>query len=176
MEAHYDDSNLYKLFEQLDRRKRMSALKGAFRRASTQVRRTAVANLRGTGINHTGELSKGVRAVVFKSVAGFRVTVGSKKANKQGKGERGMYMTRKQGKKPVLIWLENGTKMRRSKRSVRAKDRNGNWFTTGTNRGQITRYGFMAKTADQVSGGVTQTLHREIIDNITRVAKKYGCK
>lgn len=176
MAMQYDDSNLYKLFEQLEPKARFKALKGAFRRAANQVRRVAVTNLRGTGINHTTALSRGIRALVFKRKAGFRVTVGSKKANKQGKGERGMYMTRTQGKKPVLIWVEDGTNVRKTKTRVKTKGTGRKRSASGFGRGRMKRYGFMNKTSLQVSGSVTDTLHKEIIDNVQRVAKKYGCK
>lgn len=177
-DIQYDDSNLYRLFEQLDYKVRRKALKGAFQRAANKVKRTAIANLRGTGINHAGELSRGIRAVVFKRQAGFRVTVGTKKGKKGGKGERGMYMTRNQGKKPVLIWVEEGTVSRRvkTKTRIRVKGPGDKWFTAGYGRGRMPHYGFMAKTASQVKGSVTDMLHKEIIDNINRVAKKYGCK
>jgi len=37
------------------------------------------------------------------------------------------------------------------------------------------RYGFMAKTADDVRDSVTGSLHNELINSVTKVAKKYGC-
>lgn len=165
----YDIDNLCRLFEQLDGRNRLKALKGAFRRAANQVRRTAMSNLRATGINHAAEVGRGIRTVVWKRKAGFRVTAGDKKANKQGKGERGMYATRRQGHKPVLRWLEDGTKMRQTRYGFgRSRKR--------ASRGQLTRYGYMDRTKSQVSGTVTDMVHKEIIDNVTRIARKYGCK
>ena len=83
----YDDRDLQRLFAELEPKRRVQALKGGFRREANQVRKTAINNLR-SSINSSKDLEKGVRAIVFKRKAGFRVTVGTKRANKTtGKGE-----------------------------------------------------------------------------------------
>lgn len=169
----YDDRNLQRLFTELTPKQRLRALKGAFRREANRVRRVAVNNLR-SSIRSDRDLERGVRALVWKRKAGFRVTVGTKQANKKtGKGERGYHVNRRGQKKPVLLWAESGTRLRRSKRATRYPV-GGSW-RIGKNRGRMKRYGFMAKTRDQVRDSVTDSLHNEIINNIKRVAKKYGC-
>ena len=80
----YDDANLQRLFAAMDTQKRLKALKGAFRRQANLVRKTAINNLRGS-IRSDKDLERGVRAIVFKRKAGFRVTVGTKKAGRSGK-------------------------------------------------------------------------------------------
>lgn len=172
----YDDSNLQRLWEALDPKQRMKALKGAFRREANRVRKVAVSNLR-QSIRGDKELERGVRALVWKQKAGFRVTVGTKRANKKGKGEAGYYISRKRrGKsgatgKPVLLWAELGTGKRytKSKTKIFRRQRKGH-FT-----GSMKPYKFMAKTANRTRGSVTGNLHKEIIDNIKRTAKRYGC-
>lgn len=168
----YDDSNLEKLFTAMEPKRRMKALKGAFRREANRVRKTALNNLRGA-IRTDKDLESGVRAIVFKRKAGFRVTIGTKKADKNGKGERGMHLNRRGLKKPVLIWAEGGTKRRKSKKATRYPI-GGRW-STGRTRGHMRRYGFMAKTLTQVRDSVTDDLHKEVINSITKEAKKYGC-
>ena len=89
MANQYDDTQLQKLFTEMDVKHRKRALKGAFRREANQVRRTAINNLR-SSLHSNRDLEKGIRAIVFKKAAGFRVTIGTKKANrKTGKGEKG---------------------------------------------------------------------------------------
>ena len=161
----YDDEDLQRLFAEMDTKKRLKALKGAFRRGANRVRKTALNNLRGS-IRTDKDLERGVRAVVFKRKAGFRVTIGTKKAGKSGK-EYGFHINRKGLKKPVLIWAEAGTKWRKSKRATRYLV-GGKWRTGRTR-------GFMAKTADDVRDSVTGSLHNELINSVTKVAKKYGC-
>lgn len=168
----YDDSNLEKLFEAMEPKRRLRALKGAFRREANRVRKTALNNLRGS-IRTDKDLESGVRAIVFKRKAGFRVTIGTKKADKNGKGERGMHLNRRGLKKPVLIWAEAGTKWRKSKRATRYPI-GGKW-STGRTRGLMKRYGFMTKTLTQVRDNVTDSLHNEIINSVKKAAKKYGC-
>ena len=167
----YDDEDLQRLFAEMDTKKRLKALKGAFRREANRVRKTALNNLRGS-IRTDKDLERGVRAVVFKRKAGFRVTIGTKKAGKSGK-EYGFHINRKGLKKPVLIWAEAGTKWRKSKKATRYLV-GGKW-RTGRTRGFMKRYGFMQKTADDVRNSVTDSLHNELINSVTEVAKKHGC-
>lgn len=172
----YDDSNLQRLFAEMESKVRTRTLKGAFRRAANKVRKTAVQNLR-SKLNSSRELERGVRALVWKRKAGFRVTVGTKKANKKGKGEAGYYISRKRrGKpgatgKPVLMWAELGTKQRTTKSKTRIFTRS----RKGHNTGRMKRYGFMADTVNQLSAQIGQNLKNEIIENIKRTVKRYGC-
>lgn len=170
-QMQYDDRELQRLFAELDEPHRLRALKGAFRREANQVRKTAINNLRGS-IRSDRDLERGIRAIVFKRKAGFRVTIGTKKAGKSGK-EYGFHTNRRGLKKPVLIWAEAGTKWRKSKTATKFLTPKG-WRTTKT-RGFMKRYGFMQQTLQQVRGSVTEGLHKEIVNNVTRVAKKHGC-
>lgn len=172
----YDDSNLRKLYAAMKPEQRLKALKGAFRREASRVRRVAVNNLR-SSLHGDAQLEKGIRAIVFKRKAGFRVTIGTKRANKKGTGERGYYISRsRRGKpgatgKPVLIWAEEGTDQRRTKSKTRVFTR----LRKGHSTGRMKRYGFMRKTLSEVQDGVTVSLQNEIIDNVQKTAKKYGC-
>lgn len=172
----YDDSNLQRLFAEMESKVRIRTMKGAFRRAANKVRKVAVSNLRAK-MNSNRELERGVRALVWKRKAGFRVTVGTKKANKKGKGEAGYYISRKRrGKskatgKPVLMWAELGTAQRTTKSKTRIFTRS----RKGHNTGRMKRYGFMADTVNQLSAQIGQNLKNEIIENIKRTIKRYGC-
>lgn len=173
-EMQYDDRELQRLFAEMDSKQRLKALKGAFRREANQVRKTAINNLRGS-IRSDRDLERGVRALVFKRKTGFRVTIGTKQANKKtGKGERGFHTNRWGLKKPVLIWADAGTKWRKVKQRHRFKI-NGKWVTAGKSRGFMKRYGFMQKTLSDVRGNVTENLHNELITSVRKVAKKHGC-
>lgn len=184
----YDDGDLQRLFAEMDTKKRLKALKGAFRREANKVRKTAVTNLRNS-IRSDKDLERGIRAEVLKRKAGFRVTIGTKVMKGRYKGKRNgvrrygrakstwtnfSYHTNRQGKeKPVLIWAEAGTKWRKSKKATRYLV-GGKW-RTGRTRGFMKRYGFMDKTAADVRDSVTNDLHNELANSVTKVAKKYGC-
>lgn len=168
----YDCRNLQRLFEELTPKRRAQAIKGALRRAANTIRRVAVNNLR-SSLNSNRDLERGVRAIVWKRQAGFRVTVGPKAASrKTGKGERGYHTNRRGLKKPVLMWAEDGTDSRRTKSKARIFTRSRKGHSTG----RMKRYGFMARTKSETEANVTSMLHTEIINNVKRVAKKYGCK
>lgn len=167
---NYDDANLRQLFVEMEPKRRLQALKGAFRREANKVRKTAINNLRGS-IRTDRDLTNGVRAIVFKKAAGFRVTIGTKRAGKAG-GKSYGYHTNRQGlKKPVLIWAEEGTELRRTKTKTKVYTR----ARKGHSTGRMKRYGFMRKTRDDVRDSVTNDLHNEVINNVEKIAKKYGC-
>ena len=171
--VEYDDGNLQRLFAELEPKRRAQALRGGFRKAANNVRKKAVANLRSSSIRTDKDLEKGIRSSVFKRKAGFKVTIGTKKAGKNGKGESGMHLNRRGLKKPVLIWAEMGTAQRTTKSSG---GRRAARYRSAHNTGRMPRYGFMEKTRDQVRDTVTEDTHRQVAENVLRIAKKYGCK
>lgn len=196
---YVDTTNLDALFEALTPKQRMLAMRGAFRKAAKQVRRVALTNLRQSmrSSHDQKDFERGVRAIVWKKKAGFRVTIGWRKANRDGKGEYGMYTSAQQSnakkprRMPILAWAEMGTAPRHLKGSgmtrvnvgdrhytgrIRVRLANGKWISARTRRGVLKPYRFMTKTKMQVSGTMTDRLHQEIIDNIKRTAKRYGCK
>lgn len=176
----YDDRDLQRLFAELEPKRRVQALKGGFRREANQVRKTAINNLR-SSINSSKDLEKGVRAIVFKRKAGFRVTVGTKRANKTtGKGEAGFHTNRQGLKKPILIWAEGGaanggTKDRETKPKQGTRRRAAR-LRQQHSTGRMRRYGFMEQTLNSVRDTVTQDIHAMVLDNVTKVAEKYGCR
>lgn len=170
----YDDKNLQRLFAELEPKRRLQAIKGGFRREANQVRKTAINNLR-SSIQSNKDLEKGVRAIVFKRKAGFRVTVGTKRAGKNGKGEAGFHTNRQGLKKPVLIWAEEGTEERKTKPKQGTRRRAAR-LRASHRTGRMKRYGFMAQMLNSVRDTVTDNIHKMVTENIEQVAKKYGCK
>lgn len=168
----YDDRKLQQLFAELEPRRRLQAIKGGFRRETNKVRKVAVNNLRNS-VQSNKDLEKGVRSIVFKRKAGFRVTVGTKRAGKNGKGEAGFYTNRQGLKKPVLIWVEDGTKERKTKgkggkRALRKRP--------ARRTGRMKRYGFMTWALNSVRDTVTSDIHDMVAENVSKIAKKYGCR
>lgn len=171
----YNDENLQRLFAELEPKRRLQAIKGGFRREANQVRKTAINNLR-SSIQSNKDLEKGVRAIVFKRKAGFRVTVGTKRAGKNGKGEAGFHTNRQGLKKPVLIWAEEGTKERQTKPKKKGTRRRAARLRASHRTGRMRRYGFMAQTLTSVRDTVTTNIHEMVAENVQKVAEKYGCK
>lgn len=173
-DINYDDRNLQRLFADMEPKRRLQAIKGGFRKEANLVRKTAINNLRNS-IRTDKDLEKGVRAIVFKRKAGFRVTVGTKKANKSGKGEAGFHTNRQGLKKPVLIWAEEGTDERRTKPKQGTR-RRASRLRASHRTGRMRRYGFMAQTLRSVRDTVTDNVHKMVNENIEKIANKYGCK
>ena len=169
----YNDENLQRLFAELEPKRRLQAIKGGFRKEANQVRKTAINNLR-SSVQSNKDLEKGVRAIVFKRKAGFRVTVGTKRAGKNGKGEAGFHTNRQGLKKPVLIWAEEGTAERKTKPKQGTRRRAAR-LRASHRTGRMKRYGFMAQTLSSVDT-VTADIKKMVTENVEQVAKKYGCK
>ena len=170
----FDDRNLQQLFAEMEPKRRLQALRGGFRREANQVRKTAINNLR-SSIRSNKDLEQGVRAVVYKRSAGFRVTIGTKRAGKNGKGEDGFHTNRHGLKKPVLIWAEAGTQERQTKPKQGTRRRAGR-MREQHRTGRMKRYGFMEQTLNSVRDTVTADIHNLVLDNVEKIAKKYGCK
>ena len=169
----YDDKNLQKLFDELEPKRRVQALRGAFRKEANRLKKAAIANLR-SSIKSNRDLEKGVRTIVFKEKAGFRVTVGTKKG-KGANGTGGYYANkyeRTQKKRwprrvPVLIWTEDGTNSRSTTQKVGRGRR-----STDSLKASL----FLERAQRDLSGSVTENLRKEIVNSIIKTSKKYGGK
>lgn len=170
MEMTFDDSRLAKALSELEPKRIKQALRGGIRKTGQTVRKTAISNLKQTGIRTDRDLTRGVRLVLYKKDAvGFRVTVGTKKASGKKKAQ-GYHLNRRGQEKPILIWWESGTKNRftKSKTKVFRRKKSGH-FT-----GRIVARRFMETTLNQVAPGVTQTMHDMIRESIRKTVDKYG--
>lgn len=170
----YDDTQLQKMFAELQPENRLKVMKSAFRRQANKVRKAAINNLRAS-LNSSRDIERGVRTVLYKKkAAGFRVTVGSKKSRRisaakwaeMTEAEKEEYRQQVL-KKNVPRWAEDGTVDRKTKFRIGRRPRR---------LGRMKRYGFMAKTKEQVMDNVTNELHEEVRKSVIRIAKKYGCK
>lgn len=171
----YDDSKLSGLFAAMTPKQRASALRGAVGKAGRKVRKAAVGNLRAALKDHKANraLEKGVRMVKYKRVVGFRVTVGTGRSKGQGYYQSKRFTGAKAREVPVLVWLENGTALRRNSRSKRF---GGGWGAGAKgNRGRIVAQRYMYATRKQQVPKVTGELHDAIREYVTKTAKKYGC-
>lgn len=163
-EFKYDDSNLQKLFKELEPKERIKSLRAVFRIAGNKVRKTTVAIIR-QSVNSNKELEKGVKVRLWKEVAGFRVTVGSGKYH--SKRFTGSFAR----EVPVLRWLDTGTDARKTKRKFALFGKGRKSHATG----RLKRYAFMAKTKQQTESSVTTYVRDATVLIIKRIAKKYGC-
>lgn len=168
---YYDDRRLQQLFEALSPKEREKALKGAFRRAALDLRKIAVKNLRGSGLQSNRYVEKGIRAVVWKKHLGFRVTIGTKRRLRTKESDDATARKRRR-MEIVPLWAEGGTEDRYSKRTKRTKF--GRWVDPkGKYRGRLSAYGFMEKTKGETDG-VETNLKNAIIAQVEKAAKKAG--
>lgn len=163
------------VLQALDTKAQRKAMRSAMRREGNRLRKEAIGNLRSSGIGQGTKhsLSKGVRSYVYpdRYGAGFMVTVKPHKANRRtGQGEQSMHQNRRGLKKPVLLWAEEGTDLRRTKTKTKVWTRSRKGHVTG----RMKRYGFMRKTEQQVGGSVEKNLFKDFQNNIEKAARKQG--
>ena len=178
----YDDSQLQKLFAELDEKQRAKAMKGAFRSTANLLKRSAVQNLR-SSMRSSREMEKGVRALVFKRKLGFRVTVGTVLKKSKDKThyttKKGFYTNHQGLEKPVLIWAEDGTKERRLKGSRGThKTKRGfrkRYLFNGAYRGRMPAFQFLVKAKQQVGPQIDQEMQENFRKQVEKASKKYGC-
>lgn len=168
-EFYYDDHRLLQMFEELSHKQRVSALRGAFRSIGRKVRRRAVEELRGSGLNSNRYVEKGIRLVPYKRVLGFRVTIGTKGKKKDYGDLSGKELSaaKKQSRLSVVpLWAEGGTddRQRSTKRGKTART------------GRMPVFGFMSAAESAVKAGTFSDCTEAIGQYIEKTAKKYGSK
>lgn len=162
----YDDSELRNLFADMTPSKRRQALRSAFLREAKNVRKTAIGYLRqapkkGGTVKVTKEMEKAVKAKAWKKGAGFSVTL-------LGGGKR--YKSKNVIGKPVDIWVNGGTKVRKTKTQTKNFKRQRRGHSTGS----IMAAHFMEKTKQESDNKVAENLHDEIKKKFTQIARKHG--
>lgn len=180
-DIYYDDSELFKLFDELDEKARRKALRGGFAAAARELKKAALKNYRSvTKEPPTKDSEKGIRAVIAKRYLGYRVTVGSPRLKtakylsipKEDRAE----FSKKRRKALAPMWLEGGTEERRTKKTTTffwmKLDRPGKGHRTG----RIKATGFMTKTKAQEVPRQTEILRQNIDKYVKKVAKKHGAK
>lgn len=171
----YDDSQLQALWAQMQPKERKKALKGAFRRTGNVLKREVVKQIRGK-VQSNRELEKGVRVLVFKRKAGFRVTLGEDR-----KGRKGVYASKKKNRQsrevPVLRFMDTGTNSRVRRRTLYRGGRKKKYafVPTAPSRGRLQAGNFIEGARTSYGASVTQELMDELREQTLKTAKKYGC-
>ncbi len=170
-------TDVYKALDMKDQRK---AMRSAMRREGNRLKKEAVTNLKATGIGQGTKrsLSSGiyVRTYPDRYGLGFMVSV-------QPHGNRkGIHINRQNLEKPVLMWAEDGTRLRHVGRRISSffgksrftgkKIRQ--YLRGGTSRGKMGRYAFLAKTEAQTGDSVETNLFASFQKNLERAAMKQG--
>lgn len=173
----YDDTRLRLMFESLSEKHRRQALRGGFRKAAMNVRSAAVQELRSSGLRSNRDVEKGIRAVVYKKVLGFKTTVGTKKhrVNYGDKSGKALSEARHREKLRIVpLWAEGGTAERRTTRTtsvfgheLRSKGR-------GRRTGAMPAFRFMERTKSGALENASTDLQKQLVTYVEKTALKYG--
>lgn len=169
----YTGKEWTELSKLLTPRQMRNSVKRAYRREANKACKIAVQKLRVSGLDVKGSSSdweKGIRPYIYSRGGGFMVTVKAKGANKQGRGEKGMHKNRAGIKKPILMWAEDGTTVRKTKSKTKIFVRK----RRGHNTGQMPKYGFLERATPEMYRSVETGLFPEIETAVNKAAQKAG--
>lgn len=157
------DKRLRGFFGGLEPKIQVKALRSAMRRQMNHARKSVMAEVRSSGIHNAEALAKTVWGFVGRSGTFWKVTTGfSKKLNK------GLYPSRTAKSKfiervryvPVLLWLDGGTRVRKTKKGFR--------------RGTITGGKWLRVVRAREVASSNENIEAELQKIMKRTAKRYG--
>ena len=172
----YDDPSKYKgkewdeLLQVFNKRDLKASLKGAYRMAGKEILQIARQKLMSSGIAHASELKKDIRLRVYPRGSGFMITV-------KPHGRTQGYHTNRFGlQKPVVMWAEEGTKVRyvRKGGGQKVQTSDGKWVTLGRRRGQMPAYHFLDGIEDKDGPIIERDLIPAIESQVMKRASRYG--
>lgn len=169
----YTGKEWTELLKSLTPRQIKNSVKRAYRKEADKACKIAVQKLRSSGLKVRGNSSdweKGIRSHIYSRGGGFMVTVKARGVNKQGRGEKGMHKNRTGLKKPVLMWAEEGTTVRKTKSKTKIFVRK----RKGHDTGAMPKCGFLESVAPEMSRSVETGLFPEIEIAVNKVAQKAG--
>lgn len=192
---HYTAEEWNELTRQLTPRQMRNALKGAYRREAGRAVNIARSSLRQSGLKVEGnsaDWEKGVRSHVYSRGGGFLVTVRGRSSGRNRK-ERSMHENRRGLHLPVLMWAEEGTRMRYSgpggwhyeysragnaklaaRHGAKYKLRKTRVRHSGIPRGRMKAYGFLERAAPQMFRSVEAGLLPDVEKAVVRIARRCG--
>lgn len=143
--------------------KDMLAVWTAYRKTGNEVLKVARQKLAESGIANASKLKKWIRLRVYPRGGGFMITV-------KPHAKQGFHVNRFGLQKPVLMWAEEGTKVRyvRKGGGQVAQLGDGKWRTLGRRRGQMPAYHFL----DGVESDGGQIIEREISPRLEEAVMK----
>lgn len=171
------------LLRQMNGKQIKKSMRGALRAEARKAQKIAQSKLQTSGLQVRGDTAdwkKGIRTRIYpdNKGMGFLVTVKARAASrKTGTGEKSMHKTYqsikkpdKYGPKPVLMWAEEGTKIRKTKTQTKWGFRKRKGHSTG----RMDAYGFMEDATPEMFQSVEAGLVPEVEKAVTKVAKKCG--
>lgn len=172
----YDDPSEYKgkewgeLLQVFNKRDLKASLKGAYRLTGNEILQIARQKLMSSGIAHASKLKKDIRLRVYPRGSGFMITV-----KPHGKAQ-GYHTNRFGLQKPVVMWAEEGTKVRyvRKGGGQKVHTSDGKWVTLGRRRGQMPAYHFLDGIEDKGGPIIERDLTPAIESQVMKQAGKYG--
>lgn len=174
-ETVYNDPDQYKgkewneLLQVFNKRDLKTSVKGAYRKVGGEVLKVARQKLMQSGIANASKLKKDIRLRVYPKGGGFMITV-------KPHGKQGYHVNRFGLQKPVLMWAEEGTKVRyvRKGGGQVAQLGDGKWRTLGRRRGQMPAYHFLDGVEAEGAPIIERDIGARLEETVLKRAKKMG--
>lgn len=163
------------LLRQMNGKQIKKSMRGAIRAEAAKARKIAQSKLMASGLQvhgDRGDWKKGIRARFYpdNKGMGFMITVKARAARNAGGGEKSMHKNRFGVKKPILMWAEDGTFIRKTKTQTKWGFRKRKGHSTG----KMGAYEFMEKATPEMFQSVEDGLLPEVEKSVTKVAQKCG--
>ncbi len=153
IDVDVDAANFWGLLQAMDQKARVRVMRSTLRRAANDLKGRAFDVLTGKlrSLRNRTAMRKTIWTKVYSRTVGFRVTVA---------GNARPYPAR-QRDLPLSRWLEDGTGTRQTKK--------------GYARGTLPPLKFLETANRSTEGRVTDMLEEKFIEEMTRIARNYGC-
>ena len=174
-ETIYDAPGQYKgkewdeLMKCFSKRDMKAAMKGAYRTTGKEILAIARGKLVSSGIAHASKMKNGIRLRVYPRGGGFMITV-------RPHGKQGFHVNRFGLEKPVLMWAEEGTKVRyvRHGGGQKVQTSDGQWRTLGRRRGQMPAYHFLSGVESEGAPIIERDISSALESQVMKIASKNG--
>lgn len=174
-DTEYTGQEWVELLKKMNGREVKKSLKGAIRKVAGKARKIAQGHLASEGPEVRGnkaDWKKGIRARVYpdRYGGGFMITTKARAGRRgTGAGEQGMHVNRFGIKKPIVMWAEEGTKLRRTRgKGVLGLGRKAHWT------GYMRAFHFMEHSENEIYEMAERDLVPEVEKSVEKIAKKCG--
>ena len=167
------------VYAALDMQAQRKAMRRAMASEAGRLRKEAVTNLGASGLGRGTyrAVSRGIYTRVYPAKYGTGFMVSTKP-----RGDKGVHVNRQLLKKPVLMWAEDGTRVRnvgRRGKSFFGKSRYTgklirHYARSGHSTGAMRAYRFMEKTENSQAASVEGNLFARFELNIEKAARRRG--
>ena len=145
---------------------RIKAIKKSSMNYARKVRRVAAGFMVASGWRNSRAMTRIIRAKPLRRGVGYVISV----RPRGNKGSKGFYKNSRGDKKPVPMWMDEGTRNRRTKNNIRILGASRSAHSTGSTEA----VGFMEKADIATTSQYISALVKDYEKQIKKLVRKHG--